>query len=88
MLLNLGVFHVTLKSQPSKVGVPAPLEVEMGRMFNIPRGCRLCKMCDDKQVETQNHFLFHWTAYAEARTEFYEKLPLTSDLCFRSREFA
>ena len=33
------------------------LEIEKGRHKKTPRECRLCKLCNSEEVETEEHFL-------------------------------
>lgn len=40
-----------------------PLEVEKGRNRNIPRENRLCKLCLQKEIETEEHFLTKCTFF-------------------------
>ena len=44
-----------------------PIEIELGRYFQIPRNERLCKQCTSGTVENEKHFLFHCTRYSDIR---------------------
>ena len=45
------------------------LEIEKGRHRNIPRDERLCKMCPDKVIEYETHFLVGCKIYNNLKTE-------------------
>ena len=44
------------------------LEIEKGRHKNMPREGRLCKVCKDKEIETEDHFL--------TKCKFYDNLKI------------
>ena len=44
-----------------------PLEIETGRWRSKPEHERLCKDCNNGEIENENHFLFRCTTYTEER---------------------
>ena len=53
------------------------LEIETGRHKNVPRPERICKVCDLKKVEDENHFLIVCPAYSDIRRyTLYQPLSL------------
>ena len=46
------------------------LEIEKGRHQNIKREDRICKVCKDKQVEDEEHFLFKCKQYAQLKRKY------------------
>ena len=46
------------------------LEVEKGRHRKVPRDERLCKMCSDKAIEDEEHFLIVCKKYEHLRKEY------------------
>ena len=44
-----------------------PLEVKIGRWYNVPRECRICKLCTSGEVEDEVHFIFSCGALKETR---------------------
>ena len=48
------------------------LEIEKGRHKKIPREGRLCKVCKEKEIETEDHFL--------TKCKFYDNLKLKHNL--------
>ena len=51
-----------------------PLEVETGRWYNVPRECRICKLCTSGEVEDEVHFIFCCGALKETRDTYAESL--------------
>ena len=47
----------------------AELRIETGRWVWIWRDERICKMCDEREVEDVEHFLLHCNGMAEERKE-------------------
>ena len=52
-------------------GGTAELQIETGRWCGLRRDERICKMCDEREVEDVEHFsiLLHWNGMAEERRE-------------------
>lgn len=46
------------------------LEIEFGRYNAIERENRLCKLCNQKSVESEYHFLLCCTRYTSLRTKY------------------
>ena len=46
-----------------------PLEIERGRHKNIPSENRICKLCPQKEVENEDHFLTKCTFFARYKPE-------------------
>ena len=46
------------------------LEIEKGRHKNVPREERICKLCTDKTVEDEDHFLLKCRLYDHLKTEY------------------
>ena len=51
-----------------------PLFVETGRYDKTPLDKRICKLCSQKVVEDESHFLCTCTAYAHTRLILYDKI--------------
>ena len=49
------------------------LEIEKGRHRKIPREERICRLCTDNEIETEDHFL--------NKCKFYDQLKMKHDLC-------
>ena len=58
-------YHTSLRSGTNR------LEIEVGRWSATPVSQRLCKVCDLKEVESEEHFVMRCTCYAEFRKNFY-----------------
>jgi hypothetical protein len=43
------------------------LEIEKGRYFQINRTERICKICNDLEIEDENHFLWQCEKYRKER---------------------
>ena len=50
-------------------GGTAELRIETGRWCGLRRDERICKMCDEREVEDVEHFLLHCNGMAEERKE-------------------
>ena len=46
------------------------LAIETGRYFNIDREDRLCLLCNQRNVESEYHFLLVCTKYRELRSKY------------------
>lgn len=46
------------------------LEIETGRYHNIQRNSRLCKLCQQKMVESEYHFILCCTKYSDLRKKY------------------
>ena len=46
------------------------LSIETGRYEKIPRDSRMCPCCKEKNVESEEHFIFECKNYKEERTNF------------------
>ena len=46
------------------------LYIEKGRHKNIPRADRICKVCDKREIETEEHFLLECSKYAFLRKKY------------------
>ena len=44
-----------------------PLEIEKGRIRNIPIDQRICKLCDSGSVEDEKHFILSCARYSDLR---------------------
>ncbi len=51
-----------------------PFSIESGRFQNIPRECRLCRMCNDNVIEDETHFIFYCNQYNDMREYLYKKI--------------
>lgn len=51
-----------------------PLELEKGRIRNIPVEQRICKMCDSGEVEDELHFMINCKLYSDIRNELLQEL--------------
>ena len=58
------------------VGSSHTLQIETGRHRDKPRKDRLCKICDLKQVEDEEHFMTECPAYNKIRLDFFGKEKL------------
>ena len=47
-----------------------PLEIETGRHKNIPRDNRICTLCPEREVETEDHFLTKCTFFARYKPRY------------------
>ena len=56
-----------------------PLEVKIGRWYNVPRECRICKLCASGEVEDEVHFIFCCGALKETRDTYAESLQFDFD---------
>ena len=72
IMYNLDRYERSLMSQ-LRLGI-LPLRIETGRFKNEPVNERICMMCNNNNVESEYHFLFHCTAYNDQRQIFYNKL--------------
>ena len=50
------------------------LEIDKGRYFGVPLEQRLCKFCNRKCVEDENHFLMECNYYNEIQESFFKVL--------------
>ena len=50
------------------------LELEKGRHFGIPRESRICKICNTKNIENEDHFLFSCPPLSLTRSPFIHKI--------------
>ncbi len=50
------------------------LHIETGRLYGVKEENRLCKACNNNQIENEYHLIFHWNAYSTLRTTFYHKI--------------
>ncbi len=53
------------------VGSSHKLQIETGRHHDVPREERLCKLCDLKKVEDEEHFISECPAYSKTRLEYF-----------------
>jgi hypothetical protein len=51
-----------------------PLLIETGRYQNIEECNRLCTLCNQNKIESENHFLLECTLYRDERKSFLESL--------------
>ena len=66
--INLSSSERSLLAQ-IRLGI-LPLHIETGRFNNIDRDERLCKICNNGEIEDELHFLFNCSTY-EAEREFW-----------------
>lgn len=59
------------------------LEIEKGRHKKIDRTARLCKVCDKREIETEDHFLKHCEIYSNLRNLYEIPSTLTSTSIFK-----
>ena len=50
------------------------LEIERGRYMQVNREERLCKLCHNKNIEDEKHFILHCTKYESQRNVLISKL--------------
>jgi hypothetical protein len=50
------------------------LEIENGRYFQINRTERICKICNDLEIEDENHFLWQCEKYRKEREILFKKV--------------
>ena len=55
------------------------IEVKIGRWYNVPRECRICKLCTSGEVEDEVHFIFCCGALKETRDTYAESLQFDFD---------
>ena len=51
-----------------------PLAIETGRYINIPLENRVCKCCNNGDVENEEHFIFDCVSYSALRISFYNDI--------------
>lgn len=51
-----------------------PLHLETGRWYGTQVENRICKICNNGQVENEHHFLFYCDKYRDIRIKFYEEV--------------
>ena len=56
-----------------------PLELEIGRWYNVPRESRICKLCTSGEVEDEVHFICSCGALKETRDTYAESLQFDFD---------
>ena len=65
------VDNIILKSNRSNIAklriYAHNLEIEKGRYFQINRTERFCKICNDLEIEDENHFLWQCEKYRKER---------------------
>ena len=59
------------------------LEIEKGRHKKIDRTARLCKVCDKREIKTEDHFLKHCEIYSNLRNLYEIPPTLTSSSIFK-----
>ncbi len=47
-----------------------PLHIETGRCYGVKEENRLCKACNNNQIENEYHIIFNCNAYSTLRTAF------------------
>ena len=52
------------------------LEIEKGCYFQINRTERFCKICNDLEIEDENHFLWQCEKYRKEREILFKKVSL------------
>ena len=52
------------------------LEIEKGHYFQINRTEIFCKICNDLEIEGENHFLWQWEKYRKEREILFKKVSL------------
>ncbi len=50
-----------------------PLHIETGTWYGVKED-RICKACNNNQIENEYHFIFHCIAYSTLWTTFYHKI--------------
>ena len=46
------------------------LNIETGRYYNIDRHARICNMCNNNDIEDENHFILECSKYVEIRRKY------------------
>ena len=57
-----------------------PLAIEIGRFIGLKLEDRLCKQCNETQVETEYHFIFICPKFQTYREEFFTKISIDRNL--------
>ena len=74
------VDNIILKSDRSNIAklrmCAHNLEIEKGRYFQINRTERFCKICNDLEIEDENHFLWQCEKYRKEREILFKKVSL------------
>ena len=74
------VDNIILKSNRSNIAklriYAHNLEIEKGRYFQINRTERFCKICNDLEIEDENHFLWQCEKYRKEREILFKKVSL------------
>jgi hypothetical protein len=74
------VDNIILKSDRSNIAklriCAYNLEIEKGRYFQIDRTERFCKICNDLEIEDENHFLWQCKKYRKEREILFKKVSL------------
>ena len=55
------------------------LEIEIGRHKKMERHLRLCRQCENKEVENEKHFLIRCTKYEMLRQQLFDKIERISN---------
>ena len=48
-----------------------PIEIETGRWNRVDYNLRFCKLCNDREVENEEHFIFSCNVFINERTAFF-----------------
>ena len=62
-----------------RIGI-LPLELETGRYKGVEVANRICKLCNENEVETEEHFIMECTRYINPRRILLEKCNLEGSL--------
>ena len=63
------------------------LRIETGRYDNLPRGERLCNLCNCNRIEDETHFLLDCPSFSSIRDMFFSKVePKIPFLRLQSQE--
>ena len=72
VLLNLNRSHRSLLAQIRSGTLP--LEIETGRFRGTKLEQRICKLCDDDQIESEIHFILLCKRYSKSRERFFKSI--------------
>jgi len=74
LTFNLERYERSLLAQ-LRIGI-LPLHIETGRYVGTPPQDRVCLLCNNNQVEDENHFLFDCKLYDEFRSKLVDHVKL------------
>ena len=72
LMSNLYKYERSLLAQ-LRIGI-LPLHIETGRYVNLRPEERLCKICNNQEIEDEVHFLFHCETYTNERASLFDNI--------------